>query len=43
MPVEQRIVYKLCLLMHVHIGSAAQYLTDCVFTVSSTGSRYTLR
>jgi len=37
LPVEQRIVYQLCLLMDlIHVGQAPQYLTDCV---SSTGSR----
>jgi len=41
---EHRIMYKLCLLLHlVHIGQAPQYLTDCVSTVSSAGSRYRLK
>ena len=31
LPVEQRIIYKLCLFMHyIHIGLAPKYLSDCV-------------
>jgi len=41
---EQRITYKLCLLMHlIHIRQAPQYLIHCVSTVSAAGSRYRLR
>jgi len=36
LPVEQRIIYKLCLFMHyIHIGQAPKYLSDCVSTVSA--------
>ena len=35
LPVVYRIQYKLCLLMyHVHFGTAPQYLTDAVQSVS---------
>ena len=41
LPVEQRISYKLCLLMHyIHTGQAPQYLSNCVSTISSSGNRY---
>ena len=31
LPIEQRIVFKLCVLMHlVHIGLAPSYLRECV-------------
>jgi len=44
LPVEQRISYKLCLLMHyIHTGQAPQYLSNCVSTISSLGNRYRLR
>jgi len=37
LPVEQRISYKLCLLMHyIHTGQAPQYLSNCVSTISSS-------
>ena len=36
LPVEQRIIYKLCLFMHyIHIGLAPKYLSGCVSTVSA--------
>ena len=42
--VEQRITYKLCLLMHlIHNGQAPQYLSDCVSTVSVASHKYRLR
>jgi len=38
LPVEQRISYKLCILMHyIHTGQAPQYLSNCVSTISSSG------
>ena len=44
LPVEQRILYKLCLLAHlIHTGQTPQCLTDCVSTVSAAGSRYRRR
>ena len=44
LPVEQRIIYKLCLLMHyIHIGLAPKYLSDCVSTVSAASGIYRLR
>ena len=44
LPVEQRIIYKLCLFMHyIHIGPAPKYLSDCVSTVSAASGRYRLR
>jgi len=44
LPVEQRIIYKLCLFMHhIHAIRAPQYLSDCVSTVSALGGRYRLR
>ena len=44
LPVEQRISYKLCLLMHyIHTGLAPQYLSNCVSTISSSANRYRLR
>jgi len=44
LPVEQRIIYQLCLFMHyIHIGQAPKYLSDCVFTVSAATGRYRLR
>ena len=44
LPVEQRIIYKLCLFMHyIHIGQALKYLSDCVSTVSAASGRYRLR
>ena len=43
LPVEQRISYKLCLLMHyIHTSQAPQYLSNCVSTISSPGNRYRL-
>jgi len=43
LPVEQRISYKLCHLMHyIHTGQAPQYLSNCVSTISSSGNRYRL-
>ena len=37
LPVEQRIIYKLCLFMHYsHIGLAPKYFSDCVSTVCRT-------
>jgi len=46
LPVEHRIIYKLCLLMYlIHIGKAPQYSTDCVcfYTVSAVRVRYRMR
>ena len=44
LPVEQRITYKLCLIMnHIHIRQAPEYLLDCVFTFSAASGRYQLR
>ena len=44
LPVQQRIIYKLCLFMHqIHNGQALQYLSDCVSTVSAASHRYQLR
>ena len=44
LPVEQRISYKLCLLMHyIHTGQAPRYLSNCVSTISSSGKTYRLR
>jgi len=44
LPVEQRISYKLCLLMHnIHTGQAPQYLSNCVSMISSSGNRCRLR
>ena len=44
LPIEYRIKYKLCLLMHlIHIGRAPSYLSDIVHKVSSLGRHYTLR
>jgi len=44
LPVEQRIIYKLCLFMHyIHIGQAPKYLSDCVSTDSADSGRYRLR
>jgi len=44
LPVEQRISYKLCFLMHyIHTGQAPLYLSNCVSTISSSGNRYRLR
>jgi len=44
LPVEERIIYKLCLFMHyIHIGLAPKYLSDCVSTVSVASGRYRLR
>ena len=43
LPVEQRIIYKLCLFMHyIHIGLAPKYVSDFVSTVSAASSRYRL-
>jgi len=40
LPVEQRISYKLCLLMHyIHTGQAPQYLSNCVSMISSSGNK----
>ena len=44
LPVEERIIYKLCLFMHyIHIGLTPKYLSDCVSTVSAASGRYRLR
>jgi len=44
LPVEQRIICKLCLFMHyIHIGQSPKYLLDCVSTVSAASGRYRLR
>ena len=44
LPVEERIIYKLCLFMHyIHIGLAPKYLSDYVSTVSAASGRYRLR
>jgi len=44
LPVKQRIVYKLCLLMHlVHIGRAPLYLSQSLTTTASLHSRSHLR
>ena len=44
LPLEYRIQFKLCLLMHhVHYGTALQYLTDAVQSVTSASSRTGLR
>ena len=44
LPVEQRSSYKLCLLMHyIHTGQAPQYLSNCVSTISSSGSDHVTR
>ena len=43
LPVEQRITYKLCLIMHyIHIALAPKYLSDCVSTVCAASGRYWL-
>jgi len=42
--IEHRIQFKLCLLLHhVHYGTAPQYLTDAVQSVTSASSRSGLR
>lgn len=44
LPVEQRIVFKLCLLMHqVHTGRAPSYLQSCVTASADITSRPRLR
>jgi len=44
LPVEYRITYKLCLLMHrIHNGKAAPYLIDIVTATSRIESRCGLR
>jgi len=44
LPVVYRIQYNLCLLMHhVHFGTAPQYLTDAVQSVTSANRRSGLR
>ena len=44
LPVKQRIVYKLCLLMHlVHIGRTPLYLSQSLTTTASLHSRSHLR
>ena len=44
LPVEQRIIYKLCLFMHyIHIGQAPKYRSGCVSTVSAASDRCRLR
>jgi len=44
LPVEERIIYKLCLFMHyIHIGLAPKYFSDCVSAVSAASGRYRLR
>jgi len=44
LPVVYRIQYKLCLLMHhAHFGTAPQYLTDVVQSVTSASRRSGLR
>jgi len=44
LPIEQRIVYKLCVMMHaVHIGTAPEYIRDLVTPVCHLGRRAHLR
>jgi len=44
LPIDYRITYKLCLIMHlVHISRAPQYLSDCVQTVACSSRRPGLR
>jgi len=44
LPVEYRITYKLCLLMHrIHNGKALSYLTDLMTATSDIESRSGLR
>lgn len=44
LPIESRITYKLCLIMHfVHVDQAPPYLADCVRTVAESTSRPGLR
>ena len=44
LPIEQRIVFKLCVLMHlVHIGLAPSYLRECVTASVDVTSRPRLR
>ena len=44
LPIEQRIVFKLCVLMHhVHIGLAPSYLRECVTASADVTSRPRLR
>jgi len=44
LPIEQRIVFKLCLLMHqVHTGRALSYLRSCVTASADMTSRPRLR
>ena len=44
LPIEYRITYKLCLIMHlVHTNRAPQYLSDSVQTVARSSSRPGLR
>ena len=44
LPIEQRIVFRLCVLMHqVHIGLAPSYLRECVTASANVTSRPRLR
>jgi len=44
LPIESRITYKLCLIMHlVHTNRAPRYLADCVQTIAQSSSRPGLR
>jgi hypothetical protein len=44
LPVEFRVTYKLCYIMHlIHIGQAPQYLTECVTSVAANTHRSGLR
>jgi len=44
LPIEQRILFKLCVLMHqVHIGLAPSYLQECVTASADVTSRPRLR
>jgi len=44
LPIDYRIIYKLCLIMHlVHTSRAPQYLSDCVQTVARSSRRPGLR
>ena len=44
LPIDYRITYKLCLIMHlVHTSHAPQYLSDCVQTVAHSSRRPGLR
>ena len=44
LPIKYRIIYKLCILMHmVHIGSSPGYLSEMVAATSSQAGRGRLR